>query len=109
MDASADLENLKAVYLPDLPPWTALLVSTMNSSYMVVATGGPNVYLQGGAFFPDPAIVLIGRVGQPGAPDAGWIDVGLRMEIRGAGRHVVTSRIRAIAADHPTDWRKAER
>ena len=44
---------MNGVHLRRLPPFTTLLVQTANSLYRLVITRGPEVYVQGGVFFPD--------------------------------------------------------
>jgi hypothetical protein len=56
-------ENIEGVHLCDLPPFTTLLVRTVNSLYRIVITDGPEVYVQGGAFFPDPTLAYLEGAG----------------------------------------------
>jgi hypothetical protein len=85
------------VDLRRLPPFTMLLVRTMNSLYRVVVTEGQEVYVQGGAFFPDATkAYLEGASSRGGTLRVGSIAVGLKLEIRSADHHVITSRVRAI-------------
>ena len=60
LDRIGDLvDDTEGVHLRDLPPFTTLLVWTMNSLYRVVVTQWPEVYIQGGAFFPDPTLAHV--------------------------------------------------
>jgi hypothetical protein len=55
LDRFCDVVNdIKGVDVRHLPPFTTLLVRTMNSLYRVVITHQPEVFVQGGVFFPDP-------------------------------------------------------
>ena len=83
--------------LRQLPPLTTLLVQTVNSLYRVVITQGPDVYVQGGAFFPEaaPAYVEGASVGR-GCLKVDCICVGLLVEIRSGGRRIITSPVLAI-------------
>jgi hypothetical protein len=97
----ADLTDLAgAVHVRQLPPSTCLLVWTRNSLYRFVVTDGSNVVVQGGAFFPRPTAAILEGVSLGGhALKAGWLGVGLLMEIRVGPRRIVTSAIRAIATE----------
>jgi hypothetical protein len=101
LDRIGDLVNDTAgVHLRDLPPFTTLLVWTMNSVYRVVVTQWPEVYIQGGAFFPDPTSAYLDGASIGGSClRVGWIGVGLLVEIRSGGRHIITSRVRAITTE----------
>ena len=53
LDRFDDVVNdIKGVDVRHLPPFTTLLVRTMNSLYRVVITQQPEVFVQGGVFFP---------------------------------------------------------
>lgn len=92
--------HVDGVHLRQLAPLTTLLVWTRNSLYRIVVMEGVDVYVQGGAFFPDPTPArLEGASMGGGLLKLGWIGVGLVMEIRAGGMHVVTSPVRAIATE----------
>ena len=93
-------EEIQGVHLRQLTPLTTLLVQTTHSLYQIVVTEGDSVYVQGGAFFPNPVSAHIdgSRVGLS-ALKLGWIAVGLAMEIQAEGRRVVTSPVRAIVTE----------
>jgi hypothetical protein len=94
------VEDIAGVHLCDLPPSTTLLVRTMNSLYRIVIAHWPEVYVQGGAFFPDlTAAYLDGASLGGNCLKVGWIGVGLLVEIRSGGRRILTSRVRAIVTD----------
>ena len=101
-DISDVIGDVAGVHLHDLPPFTTLVVSTTNSSYRVIVTGGSNVYVQGGTLVPEPTAACIdgARLGSS-ILRAGWIGVGFGMEIRAGGRLIITSPVRAIRAERP--------
>jgi len=101
LDRVGDLvDDTAGVHLRNLPPFSTLLVWTMNSVYRVVITQWPEVYIQGGAFFPDPTAAYLDGASLGGSLRVGWIGVGLFVEIRSGGRHIITSPVRAIT----TEW-----
>ena len=93
-------EEIDGVHLRQLTPFTTLLVQTTNSLYRIVVADGCRVYVQGGAFFPDPTAANVdGASAGWGVLKLGWIAIGLAMEIRAGGRRVVTSPVRAITTE----------
>jgi hypothetical protein len=101
LDRIGDLvDDTAGVHLRDLPPFTTLLVWTMNSLYRVVVTHWPEVYVQGGAFFPDPTLAYIDGASFGGSClRVGWISAGLFVEIRSGGWHIITSPVLAITTE----------
>jgi hypothetical protein len=96
----AAVEDIAGVQLSHLPPCTTLLVRTMNSLYRLVITQGPEVYVQGGAFFPDPTPAYVDGASVGGScVRVGWIGIGLLLEIRAGGRRTITSPVRAISTE----------
>jgi hypothetical protein len=98
LDWFGDLvEDLEGVQLRHLLPFTTLLVRTTNSLYRVVITHWPEVYVQGGAFFPEPTLAYLdgARIGDS-CLRVGWIGVDLPVEVRSGGRRIITSPVRAI-------------
>ena len=94
------VDDTAGVHLRDLPPFTTLFVWTMNSLYRVVVTQWPEVYVQGGAFFPDPTLAYVDGASIGGSClKVGWISAGLLVEIRTGGRHIITSPVLAIATE----------
>ena len=94
------VEDIEGVDLRHLPPFTTLLVRTMNSLYRVVITQRTEVYVQGGAFFPDPTSAYLDGASIGGSClRVGWIGVGLLMEIRSGDRLIITSPVRAITTE----------
>ena len=101
LDRIGDLvDGTAGVHLRDLPPFTTLLVWTMNSLYRVVVTQWPEVYIQGGAFFPDPTLAYVDGASIGGSClRVGWIGARLLVEIRSGGRHIITSPVVAITTE----------
>ena len=94
------VDDTAGVRLHELPPFTVLLVSTTNSLYRVVITESPEVYIQGGYFFPNPTSAYLDGASIGGDYlKVGWIGVGLSMEIRSQGRRITTSRVRIITIE----------
>jgi hypothetical protein len=72
----------------------------MNSLYRVVVTHGTEIYVQGGAFFPDPTSASLEGASVGGSClRVGWIGVGLLVEFRSGGRRIITSPVRAITTE----------
>lgn len=97
------VSSSEGLYLCHLPPCTSLLVSTLNSVYRLVVMHPPDLYVQGGVFFPEPtAARLVGSSRVPGGwLKMGWIGVGLRFELCSRDQYVVTSPVRAITRTDP--------
>jgi hypothetical protein len=93
----------EGVSVRHLAPSTSLLVWTLNSLYRMVIMQSPEVSVQGGAFFPEPAAArLVGSSLHPGGwLKVGWIGIGLRIELRSGSQYVVTSPVRAITSTDP--------
>lgn len=104
LDRIGDLvDDTAGVHLCDLPPFTTLLVWTMNSLYRVVVIQWPEVYVQGGAFFPDPTLAYVDGASCGGSClRVGWISAGLLVQIRSGGRHIITSPVLAITTEQPS-------
>ncbi|MGE0815499.1 MAG: hypothetical protein AB7O28_13980 [Vicinamibacterales bacterium] len=92
------LEARDGLSLYDCAPCTRLVVRTANTSYRVEIARPPELRIQGGAFFPRPEVAwLVGACDVPGGPvKSGWIGVGLRIDLRCRGHHIVTSPVRYI-------------
>lgn len=94
------VDDTAGVHLRDLPPFTTLLVWTMNSLYRVVVTHWPEVYVQGGTFFPDPTLAYVDGASFGGSSlRLGWISKDLLVEIRSGGRLIITSPVVAITTE----------
>ena len=90
-----------------LPSGTELVVETCNSRYRVVMLDqGPYVLVQGGRYFRQKTEArLEGSALGGGLLKAGWIVLGLCMEVSHLGKRIVTSRVRSISVnmDSPAD------
>ena len=94
------------VELNQLQPLTTLLVWTWNSLYRVIVSNGSDVFVQGGALFPDPTPAHVEGASAGGGPlMTGWIGVGLLLELRVGAKRILTSPVVAIAAEGPTGSR----
>jgi len=89
---------MNGVHLRRLPPFTTLLVQTANSLYRLVITQGPEVYVQGGVFFPDLTSAYVEGSSGGGSLEVDWIGVGLRVQFRSRGYRIVTSPVRVITS-----------
>jgi len=97
------VDRAAGVHLQRLSPMTTLLVWTRNSLYRIVVTTGCDVYVQGGPFFREPTPAHVDGASFGGALlKAGWIGVGLLMEISVGHKRIVTSPVRAIVAEPDT-------
>ena len=93
------MHEIECVRLSHLPPFTTLLVRTVNSLYHIVITPGPDVYVKGGPFFPVPASAYINAASAGGNHlTVGCICVGRKAEIRSGNRRVTTSPVLAITS-----------
>lgn len=100
-DSSGDVvDGIEWVHLRHLPPFTTLLVRTMNSLYRVVITAGPQFDVQGGTHFPDPTSVYVdgARTGRSRLR-VGWIGVGLPVQFRWGHSCIVTSPVLAVTTE----------
>lgn len=94
------VEDIEGVHLCHLPPFTTLLVKTMNSLYRIVITHWPEVCVQGGTFFPDLTSACLDGASIGGSClRVGWIGVGLLVEIRSGSLRIITSPVRAITIE----------
>ena len=91
------VENRECVRFRALPPFTTLLVRTVNSLYRVVISQEPDVYVQGGAFLPEATSAYVGGVSIGGGRlKADGICVGQLIAILAGGRRIITSQVLAI-------------
>ena len=93
------MQEIECVRLSLLPPFTTLLVRTVDSLYRIVIMPGPDVYVQGGAFFPEAASAYINAASAGGNHlTVGCICVGWNAEIHSGNWRVTTSPVRAITS-----------
>ena len=89
---------MNGVDLRRLPPFTTLLVQTANSLYRLVITQGPEVYVQGGVFFPDLTSAYVEGSSRGDSLQVDWIGVGLRLQFVSKGFRFITSPVRVITS-----------
>jgi hypothetical protein len=91
-------QHIEGVELDHLEPLTTLIVRTRNSVYQVIIAKGSDVLVQGGTYFTEPTPAHVEGASAGGSSlKLGWIALGLLMELRAGGRHIVTSPVVAIA------------
>jgi len=91
------MKGIEGVHVRQLAPFTTLLVRTTNTLYRVVITQGAEVYVQGGAFFPETTRAYLDGASIGGSSiRVGWIGVGFLVEFRRGSRRIITSPVRAI-------------
>ena len=96
------VKGAEGVHLRNLPPFTTLFVRTMNSLYRVVIAEGLEVYVQGGAYFPDPTSAYLDGASSSGSClRVGWIGIGLTVQIRCGAQCIITSPVRGIVIEPP--------
>ena len=82
-------------------PLTVLRVRTRNSDYRVVVGADGGVLVEGGRMFPQlTAAHVEGASVGSSCVKAGWILVGLRLELRAGEQRVITSQVRAITTEY---------
>lgn len=82
-------------------PLTVLRVRTRNSDYRVVVGDDGCVFVEGGKMFPQlTAAYVEGASVGSSCVKAGWILVGLRLELRAGEQRVITSQVRAIMTEY---------
>ena len=97
-DAAAAAEGLD---IRRVLPLTVLRVRTRNSEYRVVVGDDGGVFVEGGRLFPQlTAAYVEGASVGSSCVKAGWILVGLRLELRAGEQRVITSQVRAITTEY---------
>ena len=97
-----DIHDRSGVDVRGLLPLTRLRVRTLNSLYQltVLSPGESTVLIQGGRFFTEPVQASLGGSSYGGCMlKTRWIGLGMRMEIYGENRHIVTSPVRSVQAE----------
>ena len=92
----------RGVMLDELEPGTSLVVGTKHSCYrfVVLDGAGGRATVIGGTVFPERTEVRIEGATEGGSViKAGWIGVGLRLELAVGLRRITTSRVRFLAID----------
>jgi hypothetical protein len=96
----AVIDGIDGVHLPEVPPFTTLLLRTMNSLYRVVISSGPHVFVEGGAHLPTLTAASLDGVSRSGrCLTGGWIGVGVLLQIRTQDQWIVTTPVLAMAAE----------
>jgi len=98
IDDPADASEYPTILrVDDLEAFSTVLVRTTHSVYRIVTTISSEIYVQGGAFFPDPTpAYLEGSRIAANCLLAGRIGIGGAMMIRTPGYRVITSPVRAV-------------
>lgn len=95
----ADGVNIRA-----LEPLASLFVHTKNSTYQINRLDGTGAIVQGGQFFQTPTTVdACGATMGGSCIRLGWIGVGFCLEFIADGQRVITTRVRAIGIQRPSD------
>src|SRR5690606_12084739 len=93
---------LNGIDLRTAPPMLELRVETQNTVYRLIATGQGNVHIEGGKYFPSLTAAHIDGASADGRMvRAGWIIVGLCVEITFDGQHIATSPVQSILSTLP--------
>lgn len=92
------------VALDELEPGTQVVVGTRHSCYRLTVNDGlrGRVTVVGGTVFPEPAEVRVdGATAGGSVIKAGWIGVGLRMEMSAGLKRITTSTVKFLAIENP--------
>ena len=92
------------VKLRDLTAFDCLEIWTRNSRYRITVLDpvDARVLIEGGAFFPTPAEVVVSGASEGGSMlKMGWILDGFRLEILHEGQRIITTRVRTIRVNAP--------
>jgi hypothetical protein len=104
MDPLSSAGQLECVQLNQLPALTTLLVWTTRSWYRFVVVAESTVWVQGGAYFAEPAPAqLTGAALRNGVVLDGLICIGLNIELDVAGLRFRTSPVVAMIAESAGD------
>jgi hypothetical protein len=99
---SSERDTITGVDVRTLPPGTALLFDTRNSSYRLTKRGGwgARALVQGGSFFREETTARVaGSTAGGSSIKMGWICIGLRLEILVGRGRFVTSPVRSIRVE----------
>ena len=101
--ASGFSEN-DGVAIDALAPGTTVVVTTRNSQYRLLILVEPSmVMVQGGAMFPEAAIVRLDGAAAAGSPlKPGWILVGFQMQMWRGPLGIRSSRVCSVSVENPT-------
>lgn len=88
-----------------LEPCDTAFVRTQNTDYQLywVDPGQGRAIIHGGRYFAEPQEVTVAGSTLGGSMlKAGWIAIGLRMEVCLNGKRIVTSPVRSLRVERPT-------
>ena len=100
---SLEADGSEGIAIQSLAPGTTLIVQTLNSTYrLIVLDGGHyDVLVQGGALFPKATLAQLQGASAGGSlVKTGWIEVGLRVELRVGPRQIITSPVRSVTIEN---------
>jgi len=92
----------EGIAIRSLAPGTMLKVRTSNSHYRLIVLdgGGDGLIVQGGALFPKAVPAHLQGASAGGSlVRTGWIEIGLRMELRVGPQRIITSPVRSITIE----------
>ena len=92
----------RGVAIDSLEPGTSVIVGTSHSCYrfLIIDPQRRRATVTGGAMFADPTEVRIDGATAGGTViKAGWIGVGMRMELTAGLKRVTTSGVKLLAVD----------
>ena len=89
--------------MESLAPGTTLIVQTRNSQYRLTVLNGERdaVLVEGGARFPKAVLARLQGASAGGRlVKAGWIGVGLLMELWVGAHRIITSPVRSVTIEN---------
>ena len=91
-------EGEEGIALESIEAGATVVVDTANSEYRltVLSRSERTVLVRGGTFQDATPVVVQGATAGGNLVRAGWIGIGLRLELSIGSRRVVTSRVRSI-------------
>jgi len=97
-----DAEGDQGIAIESVEPGATLVVRTSHSEYrlIVLSRTERTVLARGGAFPDETSVVLQGATDGGNLVRAGWIGIGMRLELSAEKRRVITSRVRSIDLIH---------
>ncbi|HEY1304426.1 MAG TPA: hypothetical protein VGF24_12785 [Vicinamibacterales bacterium] len=90
----------RGVYVDDVDPGTLIVVHTRRSCYRFLVTHDHCATAIGGSVFPEPTEVrIVGSTVGGSIIKAGWIGVGLRLELSSGLTRITTSCVRFLSLE----------
>jgi hypothetical protein len=97
---AAEPGRFAGVSVRALEPGNVLIVQTRRSRYRLVMLDGRHVLVSGGSLFPSPEeAYVVGATAGGSSVKAGWIGIGLRLELRLRHHRLTTSPVERIAIE----------